>query len=81
MQTTQPTAPKELSPEDQLRNVAHILIEETRAVRSYNGRGRSAVYEAGVDTIAGTGRQLAEMVIAYLNKELPPIPLNDGLPF
>ncbi len=62
-----------LTPEQQLQNVASLMLEETEVKRQYNGKGRTATYSANVDAIAGTGRQLAEMIIAYLDGKLQPV--------
>lgn len=53
--------------EQQLRNVASVLMQYTEVTRPANGRGRPPTYAARVDAIAQTGRQLAEMVLAYLD--------------
>jgi len=66
----------EISPEQQLRNVAGALLDHTEIESESNGQG----YAATMDVIALTGRQLAEMVIAYLNGDLSPIDAGD-LPF
>lgn len=54
-------------PEQQMRNVAAVLMRYTEVKRHHNGKGRCATYSADLDTIAQTGRQLAEMVEAYFN--------------
>jgi len=58
----------EPSAEQQLRNVAAALRRYTEVTRRWNGRGKSSTYAANADTIASTGRQLAEMVEAYLDE-------------
>lgn len=71
----------EITPEEQLGSVARSLLSYTHIRKPHNGRGRQTrIYAADVDTIAETGRQLAEMIIAHLNGELRPI-INDDLPF
>jgi hypothetical protein len=60
----------QITPEQQLRNVARILKQHTEAKRRYNGRGKPATYAADVDAIATTGRQLADMVEHYLDGQL-----------
>lgn len=63
-----------LPPRARLQNVANVLLNHTTVVRPHNGRGRCATYAANVDAIAQTGRQLAELVLAYLEGELAPVP-------
>lgn len=71
-----------ISPAQQLRNVAQVLLDHTTVVRQHNGRGRCATYAANTDAIAQTGRQLAEMVLAYLDGALAPVPnATDEQPF
>lgn len=73
----------EITPEEQLGSVARSLLSYTHIRKPHNGNGRgrqTRIYAADVDTIAETGRQLAEMIIAHLNGELRPI-INDDLPF
>lgn len=70
-----------LIPEQQLRNVATALLEYTQVTRDYNGRGRPSTYAARVDTIASTGRQLAQMVMAYIDGQLAPVSADDDCPF
>jgi hypothetical protein len=69
-----------LTPEQQLRNVAAIAIKHTEITRHYNGRGRCATYAADVDAIASTARQLAEMILQYLDGTRTTIDPSD-LPF
>lgn len=54
--------------EQQMRNVASILRQYTEVTRPHNGKGHAPTYAARVDAIAQTGRQLADMVIEYLDK-------------
>jgi hypothetical protein len=61
---------KEITPEQRLEKVAESLLRSTKVTQHYQGKGRPARYVAGIDTIAQTGQQLAEMVIEYLNGEL-----------
>lgn len=68
-----------INPEQQMRNVAAILRQYTEIKRAYNGKGRAKTYAADIDTIAGTARQLAEMVEQYFNNELQEI--DNELPF
>lgn len=70
-----------LSPEDQLRNVARIMLEQSTILRYHNGHGRPATYPANIDAIAGTGRQLAEMILAYLDGDLKPLNTRTDMPF
>lgn len=58
------------SQEQQLRDVAEALRKYTTVTRAYNGKGRRRTYAADVDTIAETGRQLAEMVELFLDGRL-----------
>ena len=69
-----------LTPEQQLRNVARVAMEYTEKTRLSNGKGRTSVYPANKDAIAGTARQLAEMIVLYLDGKLEAIPESD-LPF
>jgi hypothetical protein len=66
-------------PEDQLRNVARILLETTEVTRPHNGRGRPAGYAGNVDEIAQAGRQLAEMILDYIDGVL--IAVDNDTPF
>jgi hypothetical protein len=66
-------------PEDQLRNVARILLEATEVTRPHNGRGRPASYAGSVDEIAQAGRQLAEMILDYIDGVL--IAVDNDTPF
>lgn len=68
-----------LTPEQQLRNIAALLIEQTEVVRTWNGRGRSSTYAAPLGEIAPTARQLAEMITQYLDGTL--VPSDDEPPF
>lgn len=68
-----------ITPEQQLRNVAALLIEQTEVTRTWNGRGRSSTYAAPVGEIAPTARQLAEMITQYLDGALAPV--ESDLPF
>jgi hypothetical protein len=70
----------ELSQEQQLRNVAASLRRYTEVTRRWNGKGKSSTYAADADTIASTGRQLAEMVEAFLDGKLEAADTNE-LPF
>ena len=78
--------------EQRMRNVASCLMEYTEVKRQHNGRGRSATYMASLDTIALTGRQLAQYVLDYLDAggldgahgldgEVEPAGVVDDLPF
>lgn len=69
-----------ISPKQQLRNVAKLVIERTEPSRESNGRGRMSSYKHSKHEIASTSRQLAEMVLAYLDGELGSLP-DDGSPF
>lgn len=68
------------TPEQQLRNVAALLIKQTETKRNYNGKGRSATYAAPLGEIAPTARQLAEMVQQYLDGTLETLDTGE-LPF
>lgn len=73
----------ELTPEQRLKNVASCVIEYTELdVTLYNGKGKNhgRKYVEDVNTIAPAARQLAEMVVKYLDGELDTIELDD-LPF
>lgn len=59
--------PAALTYEQMMRNVATVLMGHTEVERAYNGRGRARTYAANVDAIAETGRQLATMVLEYLD--------------
>lgn len=69
-----------LSPGKQLRNVARIVLGHTQVTRPWNGRGRSATYTGRIGEIAPAARQLAEMVLKYLDGKLVAIE-DDGSPF
>jgi hypothetical protein len=69
----------EIAPEQRLRNVARIVLEQATPTRRANGRGRMPSYPAGKHEIAGSALQLAEMILQYLDGELPPS--DDDLPF
>lgn len=62
-----------ISPEQQLRNVAAIVIKNTTVTKYHTGQGRSRQYAADADTIADSARQLAEMILRHLDGELPAI--------
>lgn len=68
-----------LTPEQQLRNVAALILEQTETKRTWNGRGRSSTYAAPAGEIAPTARQLAEMIIQYFDGALAPF--ESDLPF
>ena len=55
-------------PEQQLENVAHILLRYGVVRRQHNGRGKRPIYGADCVAIRDTGVQLAEMVLAYLQE-------------
>jgi hypothetical protein len=83
MQTKQKT----ISPEEQLRNVANTMLKYSELKEPNkgryslsNGKNRSYTYIGSTDTLAHTGRTLAEAVLAYLKGELKEI-TDDGLPF
>ncbi len=69
--TTNRRGSVKLTVEQQMRNVANVLRKYTEVTRSQNGRGRPPTYAARVDTISHTGRQLAEMVLEYLDASSP----------
>jgi hypothetical protein len=62
-----------------LRNVAGAVLANTEVVRQ-RWSGRPATYATNIDTIAQSGRQLAEMVLALLEGK-PPTVNNDDSPF
>ena len=55
-------------PEQQLKNVAHILLRYCVVKRKGSGEGKRPIYEADCEAIRDTGVQLAEMVLAYLQE-------------
>ena len=61
-----PFTTPEPPPEQQLRNVAHILLRYGVVKRQHNGRDKRPTHEADCAAIRDTGVQLAEMVLAYL---------------
>lgn len=67
----------EISPEQQLQNIAAVVIRLTTPTRHNTGRADN--YAAGKQEIADAARQLAETIKAYLAGELQPI--NDDGPF
>lgn len=69
-----------LTPEQRLSNVANYLLDATEIKRPHNGRFRGPTYIGTVNEIAPAARQLAEMVLKYINGELEEIEL-DGIPF
>lgn len=80
MQQLTAERPAELTPAEQLRNVAEAMLRYSEVKRTHNGRGRSSTYAGDTDTLAQTGRQLAEMVLAHLAGELK-TQADDGAPF
>src|SRR6185437_16056818 len=58
-----------LTPEQQIRNIAQVVMDYTQVTRDHNGHGRPPTYVARVDAIAGAARQLAEMVVAHLDQQ------------
>lgn len=70
----------ELNAEQQLRNVAAIVLEQSRPTRYHNGKGRAPTYPVRIDALAGSAQQLAEMILKYLDGELEPVSV-DELPF
>ena len=57
------------------------MLRYAEVRRTHNGRGRCSTYAANADTLAQTGRQLAEMVLAYLGGELKALPSDGETPF
>lgn len=72
---------KTLSPEQQLRNVAQIVIEMTTPTRTSNGSHRAPSYRDDKATIASASLQLAQMVVQYLDGRLKAVALSDDVPF
>ena len=66
-----------ITPEKQLENVANLLLALTTPTHQNTRRPDS--YPASKEEIADTGRQLAEMILAYLKGELDAT--TDELPF
>jgi hypothetical protein len=66
-------------PEDRLRNVASYLLQATEITRDHNGRSRSASYAGSKTDIAQAGRQLAEMILDYIDGVM--IAVTDDTPF
>jgi hypothetical protein len=64
-----------LTIEQQLRNVAQIVeevtevTEVTEVMRPRTGKRRTKTYAQNVDAIAGAARQLAAMVLQYLDAD------------
>ena len=54
--------------EEALCNVARCLLQYTEVTRRSNGRGRHPTRQADPETIAQTGRHLAELVLSYLDR-------------
>lgn len=48
---------------EQLRNVANCVVRYTETVRPHNGKRKCSTYAEDIDTIAGSARQLAEMIL------------------
>ena len=83
---------KQLTFEQQMRNVARILVQYTERDNKAGRRSRQR-YRADTDAIAGTGRHLAEMVLEYLDaggldgahgldgEAVPAGVVSDDLPF
>lgn len=69
-----------ITAEEKLRNVAEAMLRYSEVKRQWNGKGRSSTYVGSTDTLAQTGRQLAELVTAYLDGYLDDTPVDD-LPF
>lgn len=61
---------EEVSPEDQLRNVAARLLWLTKPSDQDSGGDQPESYAASKVVIARSGRQLAEMVLSHLDGEL-----------
>jgi hypothetical protein len=78
MRATKQNAIDALSAEDQLRNVATAMIRYSEVKRQHNGKGKSSTYTGNADTLAQTGRQLAEMVLVYLSGELAEMPIGES---
>lgn len=73
--------PHTITPEEQIRNVAQILMKYTEVERHYNGRGKSPTYASDRVAIRDTGRQLAEMVLAHLDGALESKSIIKETPF
>jgi hypothetical protein len=67
-----------VTPEERLRAVARVALRYTEVARRHNGRGRTKTYAADADAVADTARQLAEMVLAYLDGHLYSEPPTEG---
>lgn len=58
----------EVTEAEALRNLAACVMGYTELKRRHNGRGRHATYAAEPEAIAGAARQLAERVLALLDR-------------
>jgi len=71
--------------EQRIRNVASVVHQYTKVTRPHNGRGRMPSYAVDKHTIAGAARQLAEIVLEYLDARgldsEEPAGVVDDLPF
>ena len=67
----------QITPEEQLTNVANLVKRLTTPTR--NNTRKPDNFGASKEEIADAGRQLAEMVLAYLAGEL--VSIDDSIPF
>lgn len=74
---TRTIANNQITPQEQLINVAQLVNRLTTPTRQNTRQPDN--FAASKEQIADAGRQLAEMVLAYLAGELAPI--DDDLPF
>ena len=75
-----------ISPEEQLKNLADIVLEQTQRKRALSRsnrgrRGQAYEYPVSIDAISDAARQLAESVKLFLAGELNPVTTDDDAPF